>query len=96
MRCCGSPETCFISDSSSVKSKTARFSAIRCGLDDFGITILPSCTCRRNINLRRAAALIRRDPADKRIAEQAPPLAERSPGLRQNPVLGVELSRLSW
>ena len=80
------------------KSKTSRFSAIRLGLVDFGITERPCCTPHRSItcagDLPCAFAIV----ADHRILQGAGVLAvaverdpaDRRPGLGQDAVLGTQ------
>ncbi len=59
------------------KSKTAKFSAMRCGLVDFGMTERPSCRCQRSITWAGVSAMGLGYPADHRVVEGAAVLPSR-------------------
>ena len=77
-----------MSSSDSSKSNTWKFSSIRSGVTDFGITTLPSWMCQRRITCAGVRSWPERDPRDRLVVEQLT-LTERAPGLGEDAVLGV-------
>ena len=82
-----------ISSSLSSKSKSSKFSRIRSGVTDLGMTTLPSCRCQRRIAWAGVLPWRAAIAGDRLVVEQLA-LGERAPGLGRDAVLGVPGAQL--